>query len=159
MNGVSFSGFNGFDFGKIGDVIIQSESRPLTDLQKQEKALRDKDSALSTLGSQLARIETPVDSLISEMLFTNVSATSSDTDVATASLGAGGIAGKYDLTITQLAKSQVTSSTNGYTNTTDPAADGGSMSFTIGGTTTDAITITSATTLAELKDQINNQNS
>lgn len=159
MNGISFSGFNGFDFGKIVDVIIQSESRPLADLQKQERAIRDKDSALSSLGIQISRIETPVESLTSETLFTNVGATSSDATVATVSLGSGGIAGKYDLSITQLAKAQVTSSTNGYTNTTDAAADGGSISFTIGGTTTTAITITAQTTLAGLKDQINNQNS
>src|SRR5207237_5990420 len=42
---------------------------------------------------------------------------------------------------------------------TDVAATGGSLSFTINGTTTQPITITSGTTLSDLKQQINNQNS
>ena len=43
--------------------------------------------------------------------------------------------------------------------TTATAADGGSISFTINGTTTTAINITSATTLSDLRQQINDQNS
>src|SRR6185295_10832680 len=65
----------------------------------------------------------------------------------------------YDVSIDHLAKSQVTKSTNGYTSPSDIAANGGSISFTIGGTTTDPITITSDTSLTDLKSQINNQNS
>src|SRR5262249_54345464 len=83
----------------------------------------------------------------------------SDTSIATVSLGDGGIIGQYAVSISQLAKNQVTKSTNGYAATTDTAADGGSISFTINGSTTAAINITSATSLADLRQQINDQNS
>src|SRR2546425_10244172 len=74
-------------------------------------------------------------------------------------MGNGGIVGQYQISIAPLAKGQVTSSTNGYSSASNTAADGGSISFTINGTTTNPLNITSATTLADLKQQINNQNS
>ena len=79
--------------------------------------------------------------------------------MATVTLGDNAVAGTYDLVITQLAKAQTTASTNGYTNTTDTAADGGTISFTIGASTTTDITISAATSVAELKTLINDQNS
>jgi flagellar capping protein FliD len=39
-------------------------------------------------------------------------------------------------------QSKDNASTNGYTNLTDPAADGGSISFTINGQTTTAVNVT-----------------
>jgi flagellar hook-associated protein 2 len=159
MAGVNFSGFNGFDFGQLIDLTIQAESKPLAEIQKQEKSIRDKDSAFSTLAGLISKLQTSVNSLNSTTIFTNVSAASSDTGIATTSVGSGAIAGKYDLSITQLAKGQVTSSANGYSATSDVVATGGSISFTIDGETTTAIQITEDTTLAELKDAINNQGS
>src|SRR3989442_236452 len=79
---------------------------------------------------------------------------------ASSSTGSGAIAGTYDVNIANLAKSQVTSSTNGYTNTTDIAADGGSISFTIGtAQPTTPIQITAQTSLSDLAGKINSQNS
>ena len=49
-NGISFSGFNGIDFSKIIDAIMQQESQPLVALQKQQSADNDKDSAFVELG-------------------------------------------------------------------------------------------------------------
>jgi flagellar hook-associated protein 2 len=69
------------------------------------------------------------------------------------------LAGQYRVSVSQLAKNQVTKSANGFAASTDVAANGGSISFTINGTTTDAINITSDTTLADLAQQINDQNS
>src|SRR5207302_1276738 len=67
--------------------------------------------------------------------------------------------GQYDVSVTQLAKNQVTKSTNGYAAATTVAATGGAISFTIGSATTAPINITSDTTLSGLRDQINGQNS
>jgi len=159
MAAVNLSGFNGIDFNTILNAVMQSERKPLEELQRQESLLKQKDSALSSLANLIGAIQTPITSLTSSTAFTNVAAASTDTSIATVSLGSGGIPGTYDLAITQLAKGQVTSSTNGYSATSDVAADGGSISFTINGQTTTAITITSSTTLLELKEAINNQNS
>ena len=105
----------------------------------------------------MADLQDPVGDLVLGTVFTDLEAASTDEDVATVTLGDTAVIGAYDLNITQLAKAQVTASTNGYTNTTDTAADGGTISFTIGATTTTDITISAATSVAELKILINDQ--
>ncbi len=159
MAAVTLSGVNGIDFNTILNAVMQAEGQPLQAIQDQQKKIQDKDAAFVSLAGFVTAIQTPVTSLTSETAFSNVAAVSTDTSIATVSLGDGGIVGQYDVSITALAKGQVTKSTNGYTATSDTAATGGSISFTINGSTTTAITITSATTLADLKTQINNQNS
>jgi flagellar hook-associated protein 2 len=158
-SGITFSGFNGFDFSKIIDAIMQQESQPLVAMQKQEQAIEAKDAALVQLGSQIGKLETAVTTLVGAGTFSDVTAASSDASILTTSLGSGAIAGHYDVEVAKLAKAQVTTSTNGFANTTDVVADGGAISFTIGGVTTTPIDVTSAATLADLRDRINNQKS
>ena len=54
--------------------------------------------------------------------FTNVAATSSDSSVATVTLGDDGIPGQYAVSIDHLAKGQVTKSMNGFSATSNTAA-------------------------------------
>ena len=108
-------------------------------IQDQEKALRDKSSELGTLDSKIGDVQKPVKDLSGDTFFTKLTADSTDITITTVTLGDGATKSDYDLNVTQLAKGQVTASTNGYANTTDMAADGGSISFTIGATTTTAI--------------------
>ncbi len=156
---INFSGFNGFDFNQIIDVTIEAESAPLEALQTKDSDLRKKDSALGSFGVEVADLQDPVGDLVLATAFTDLEAATTDKDVATVTLGDNAVSGTYDLVITQLAKAQVTASTNGYTNTTDTAADGGTISFTINGSTTTDITIGTATSLSALKTLINDQNS
>ena len=156
---VNFSGFNGFDFGAITDATIEAESAPLKIIQDQEKALRDKSSELGTLDSKIGDVQKPVKDLSGDTFFTKLTADSTDITITTVTLGDGATKSDYDLNVTQLAKGQVTASTNGYANTTDMAADGGSISFTIGATTTTAINIAATTSLSELAGLINTQES
>ena len=156
---INFSGFNGFDFNQIVDVTIEAESAPLRALEQKDKDLRTKDSALGSFGVEIAELQDPVGDLVKGTVFTDLEAASTDEDVATVTLGDNAVSGTYNIVITQLARAQVTASTNGYTNTTDTAADGGTISFTIDGSTTTDITISAATTVAELKTLINAQDS
>jgi flagellar hook-associated protein 2 len=156
---ITFSGLNGFDFSSVITATLQSESAPMQNLQAQQAALQTKDSGLTSLGTQISQLESTVTTLASQTSFTNLAAASSDTTIATGSSGDGAVAGTYDVNISNLAKAQVTASTNGYANTTDIAADGGSISFTIGGQSTTPIQITSQTSLSDLANQINGQNS
>ena len=154
---INFSGFNGFDFNQVIDVTIQAESAPLEATEARVAELKKKDSALGAFGTEVADVQDPVGDLVLGTAFTDLAAESTDTDIATVTLGDATTAGAYALNITQLARAQVTASTNGYTATTDTAADGGSISFTIDGNTTTAINISLATTLTELKTLINDQ--
>jgi flagellar hook-associated protein 2 len=159
MSAITFSGMNGIDFSSILEAVMQYESLPLKGLQDEQKKVQSKDSAFVSLAGIISALQTPVSSLASLSAFSNVSATSSDTSVATVSTGEGASVGQYQISVDHLAKNQVTKSTNGYAASTAIAANGGSISFTIDGTTTEAINITSDTTLADLAQQINEQGS
>src|SRR5213075_3105670 len=107
MAGVSFSGFNGYDFGSIVDAIMQSESQPLVALQTQQQDVKDKDSALVQLNSFIEALQTQASTLQNASTFTNVTGVSSDPGVVSASVGSGALSGRYDLDIAFLAKGQV----------------------------------------------------
>jgi len=156
---ITLSGFNGIDFKQIVDVIMQQESRPLTALQQQEKTHKDKDAAYVNLGTQIGKLQSAVATLVAPSAFSNVAVSSSDASVVAVSTASASISGHYAIEITQLAKAQVTASTNGYASSAAIAADSGAISFTIDGETTEAINITDSTTLAELRNAINAQNS
>ena len=76
--GISFSGFNGFDFNQIIEAIMQQERLPLTALQQQEQAAKDKDGALVDLGNQVAKLETSLSKLTLAGAFFGVKVESSD---------------------------------------------------------------------------------
>jgi len=159
MAGITMSGMNGIDFNTILDAVMEYESQPLKAMQDAQAKVQNQDTAFVSLAGLISALQTPVTSLTSSSAFTGIATTSSDPSIVTAALGDGGLAGQYDVSITQRAKNQVTKSTSGYTAVTDIAATGGSISFTIDGATTDPITISADTTLSELKDLINDQDS
>src|SRR6266852_2214049 len=101
---ITFSGLNGFDFSSIINATIQSESGPLQALQTRQTAITNKDSALSSLGTQVSQLETTITSLASQSSFTNVTASPSDSTVASVSTGSGAVGGTYDLNVANLAK-------------------------------------------------------
>ena len=159
MAAVSFSGLNGIDFGAIIDATINAESIPLNMLKQRQTDIQSRDSALSTLSAGISTMETQVTALMAGSLFTNATANSTNTGVGSATAGSDAISGTYSLHVDKLAKAQVTASTTGFSATDAIVADGGSLSFTINGTTTISIDITAGTSLLSLRNLINAQNS
>jgi len=159
MSAITFSGMNGIDFNMILDAVMQAESQPLRALQNDQAKIQNKDSAFLSLSGIINALKTPVNALTGSAAFTGVAATSSNTSVATVSASGGATPGQYSVSVSQLARAQVTKSENGYSAATDVAATGGSISFTINGETTEAISVTTDTTLADLAQQINDQGS
>ena len=157
--GITLSGFNGIDFNQILEAVMRYESLPLLAMKADQAKVQNKDSAFVSLAGIISALQTPVSSLANSTAFSTLKATSSDPATATVTTGSGATVGRYDVTITQLAKAQVTKSTNGYAASTDIVATGGTISFTIDGTTTEDIVITADTTLTDLADQINEQGS
>ncbi|HYR85259.1 MAG TPA: flagellar filament capping protein FliD [Terriglobia bacterium] len=159
MAAVTFSGANGIDWNSILNAVIAQESQPLTNLQGQQTDTKNKDAAFASLAGIITNLQTPTTALTSLNAFSGLAGTSTDSSVANVTMGDGGIAGEYAVSITDLAKGQTTSSSTGYAAATDIVADSGSISFTIGGQTTQAITVGAGTTLTQLKEKINTQNS
>jgi len=159
MAAISFSGFNGIDFGAIVDAIITAESVPMNILKQQQDDIKSRDSALLSLSGGISTMEAQATALSAGALFTNATASSSDSGVGSATAGSDAVSGEYSLHVEKLAKSQVTASTTGYSTTDAVVADGGSISFTIGGVPTTPIDITAGTSLLNLRNAINAQNS
>ncbi len=156
---INFSGFNGFDFGAIIDLTIQAESIPLENLQTKEQELKKKDSAFGDFGAEVKKVQDAIDDLVAAGTFEGLKATSSNDDAIGVTLGDNAVAGSYVINVTELARQQVTASTNGFATANDVAADGGTISFTIDGETTADIAISGSTTLTQLKDLVNAQGS
>src|SRR2546427_2067138 len=153
MAAVTFSGANGIDWNTILNAVMAQESQPLTNLQNQQVNTQNKDAAFTSLAGIITNLQTPTTALTSLDAFSALAATSSDTSVAAIS-GAPGIAGEYDLSITDLAKGQTTSSATGYAAATNTAADGGSISFTIGGHASSLVTLSAGTRHGQLQNHI-----
>ena len=153
MASISFTGNSVVDAVKFVDLDRTGRSTP--DL----KARFGKSSALSSVADRLQNFQGLVRELSDKTSFSGAKASSSATSVATVSASSGASLGEFSLEVTKLAKRQITTSTTGYANTSDTVADGGSISFSVNGGTTTTINVTSATSLSDLKDQINNQNS
>src|SRR5436190_1213567 len=111
---VSFSGFNGIDFGSIIDATITAESTPLNMLKQQQTDVKDRDAALSSLSGGIGTMESQASDLTATSLFSSVTADSSNTGVGSATAGSEAVSGEYTLHVDKLAKAQVTASTTGY---------------------------------------------
>src|SRR5690349_4133493 len=129
-SGITLSGFNGIDFNSILDAVMQYEGLPLQGLLDDQQKIQNKDSAFVSLAGMISALQSPASDLGSATAFSSLAATSSDNTIATVSAGEEAVIGQYDVSITQLAKAQVTKSTNGYSASTDIAATGGSISVT-----------------------------
>jgi len=150
-SGITFSGFNSIDFGLILNTIMQAESAPLTTLQKRQTTLKSQVNNLGTFSSRLTTLQNAAAALSTPSDATPFKATSSDSTAVSISAGSSGVAGRYDISVTDLARAQVTASANAApdANTTTVATGG---SITIGSET---ITVSSSMTLRQLSDAIN----
>jgi flagellar hook-associated protein 2 len=148
---ITFSGFNQIDFNVVLNAIMQQESAPLQALQARQSQLRATDSTYGQLASELDSLRTASDALSDSSTLTTYAATSSDTAALTVSASSDATAGRYEVTVNELARAQVTAS-NTFSPDTDTTivATGGSL--TIG---PEQITLAGPVTLKALAAAIN----
>ena len=148
---ITFSGFNQIDFNVVLNAIMQQESAPLQALQARQSQLQATDSTYGQLASKLDSLRTASEQLSDASKLTTYAATSSDTAALTVSASADAAAGRYEVTVNELARAQVTvSGTFSPDTDTTIVATGGSL--TIG---TEPITIAGPVTLKALVAAIN----
>lgn len=108
---------SGLDLENLVKGLMQVERRPLTSIQNQVKSFNTKISALGTLSSKLASLQTAARGLVPSPVqgaidkFATFSASVADNSIASAQAGAGAVAGNYSLEVQQLAQSQRLAST------------------------------------------------
>ena len=148
---ITFSGFNQIDFNVVLNAIMQQESAPLQALQAHQRQLQATDSTLGQLATKLDALRTAAGSLSSSSTLTTYAASSTDSDAVGVSASTGASAGRYEVVVNELARTQVTmSSTYAPDTSTTIVATGGSI--TIG---SEQIDVSGPVTLQQLADAIN----
>eukprot|EP01114_Cavostelium_apophysatum_P014574 TRINITY_DN3813_c0_g1_i2.p1 TRINITY_DN3813_c0_g1~~TRINITY_DN3813_c0_g1_i2.p1 ORF type:complete len:735 (-),score=277.25 TRINITY_DN3813_c0_g1_i2:107-2311(-) len=85
---------------------MQAESAPLANFAKKESALQSRMAALGKVSAAVGSFQGALTSLNSPSTFSALNAASGDKDVLTGSAGAGAVAGKYKINVSQLASAQ-----------------------------------------------------
>lgn len=103
---------SGLDLQGMLTKLMQVEQQPLTLLQKQQSSYQSKISALGTLQSSLAALQTaatgltPSSTQTATEKFASYSASVADSTIASASAAKGAVAGTYSLEVSSLATAQ-----------------------------------------------------
>ena len=130
---ITFSGFNNIDFGSILNTIMTAERIPLTALETQKTTLNQQGTAFTTLASKLGALESAVETLTGADGFDIYAAASSSPENVGVSTTSGGVAGLYEVVVSELAHAQVMASTTTYTSPDEVIATGGSLSVALYG--------------------------
>jgi flagellar hook-associated protein 2 len=149
---VTLSGFNKIDFGMILDAVMTQESAPLTTLEAQQRTLQSRATTYRTLAAKLSTFQTAVEALTKADSLAGRATSNTDTSIVNASTSDAAVPGIYDVIVQELARAQVTASTN-FPPDADQTVVAWGGALTIGGV---AVNIDAPVTLQGLADRINN---
>jgi flagellar hook-associated protein 2 len=156
---ITLSGFNNIDFKSIISIIMQSERQPVNNLNSQVNTQQSRLAAYGNLNTSLTNLKSAFGSLKSSTAYSSLQASSSNTGVLTLAASSSASRGTFKIDVISLAKPQVTASAaRQFTDINADIMDGGTLSLTQSGTTTN-IDLTNVTSLAEIRDAINSQQS
>lgn len=151
---------SGLDLSSILDSLTTAEKASLTPISNQQTAYTAKLSAYGTLSSALTTFQTANTALNSADLFSATSATSSSSAFSATTSGSP-VAGKYTVSVTQLAQAQTLTSGVQTSNTTALGSSDASRTLTIkltDGTSKDITLTSDQTSLTGMRDAINSAN-
>lgn len=151
LSGINFSGLgSGLDTNSIVSQLIQIESIPLRRMQQQQAQLQARLDLFSRFRTQINGFKATASVLNSEQAFNPISATSSNTEVATISGSTAATASIYSLAVSKLAQSHKIASI-GQASATEALDQSGT--FVVNGK---AITVSSTDSLTQIAQKINN---
>lgn len=162
---------SGLQLESLISKLMTVESVPLTTLKSRESSYQTKVSAMGSLRSTLASLQTAANGMKADILqkatdkFASYTATLANTNVASATASTGAVAGKYSLEVSTLAKAQqlqvkyasssmVVSATGGTLTLDLGSLDSGGAYQTNSGQSYN-ITLSAGATLANVRDAIN----
>jgi flagellar hook-associated protein 2 len=151
---ITFSGFNRIDWNVVLDAVMAQERQPIARLETRKRTLEAQDTAFGTLAGKLTTLESALDTLKATDSLSVLTATSSDTGVGV-STTTGTIEGTYSVVVSELAKTQVLTSTSTYAALTTEVATGGAITITPTTGSPVTITVTASTSLQGLVNAIN----
>lgn len=160
MATISIGGLaSGLDTDSIITALLDVKRASINLLEKQKDDLNSKLSAFGTLSDLASSLETTVNSLNSIDDFRAKQATSSDEGVVTVTATGSANTGSFSIVVNQIAQAE-TFVADGVADqdTTAIASSSGILSFTVGSGSATEISVTTSTTLENLRDAINNAN-
>jgi flagellar hook-associated protein 2 len=159
-SGVSFQGLaSGLNTDQIVKALLASQQQEITNLQNQQANVVQRESIYNTLQANLTALQSAVNSLSSttSSVFDGRTATSSNTNLATASASSSAQPGIYSFTVNSLAQAQEIAS-QGF-DSANSAITQGTFQFQVGSGAVNTITINGTNdTLQGLANAINTAN-
>lgn len=159
-SGVSIQGLaSGLNTDQIVQAMLAPQQQEITDLQNQQAGMIQHETIYNTIQADLTALQSAVNSLSStnNSVFDGMTATSSNTNLATASASTGAQPGVYNFTVNSLAQAQELAS-QGF-DSANSAITQGTFQFQVGSGSVNTITINNGNaTLQGLADAINNSN-
>lgn len=165
---------SGLELEPLVTKLMGAESIALTTLQKKQATYTTKISAMGSLRSALASLQSAASAMVPSALqtasskFASYSATVGSTSVASATATTGAVAGKYTLEVNTLAQGQRLSSSAFASSSTAITTSGGSITLNLGTLTSGTYTadaarsytlnLSAGATLSDLRDAINKSN-
>ena len=156
---------SGLDVESIVTKLVSLEKQPITDLQSRTDTIKTQISEYGKIKSAFSAMRDAAAKLANPSTWAALTATSSDTTMATVIAGAGSGAGSYTLSVANLASPQSLSSK---AFATGAAVGSGSMTIELGqwsadnstftgkgGTSPVSISISATDTLSSIRDKIN----
>nr|WP_297532386.1 flagellar filament capping protein FliD [uncultured Roseateles sp.] len=156
---------SGLDVESIVTKLVSLEKQPISDLQTRTDTIKTQISEYGKIKSAFSAMRDAAAKLANPSTWAALTATSSDTSMATVIAGAGSGAGSYALSVTNLASPQSLSSKAFTTNST---VGSGSMTIELGqwsadnstftgknGATPVSVSISATDTLSSIRDKIN----
>src|SRR5262245_44493361 len=153
---ITFGGFNNIDFGVVLNAIMQQERAPLTAIETQRQTLEAQNTAFATLATKLGALETAAENLADSDGLSHVAATASDTTAVGISTSSSSITGRYEVVVSELARTQVLASQSTYSSVDDVLATSGVLSLARLSQPPVNIAFTGSMTLEQLATAINN---
>jgi flagellar hook-associated protein 2 len=146
---------SGLDYESIINATMEVEKQPIYDLQTKQSDYEAKISSYGSIQSALATLQDAMDTLSDPTEFISYSASSSDTDVLTVSADDDANPGTYSIQVTQLAKTEIINTYDGFS-ASDAVVGTGVLSIGTGDGDTTEITIDSSNnTLKGIAEAIN----
>jgi len=159
-SGVSITGLaSGLDTDEIVQAMLAPEQQEITNLQNQQSEITQRETTYDTIQADLTALQSAVGTLTSTTgsVFDGLTATSSNSNLATASASSGAQPGEYSFTVNSLAQAQEVAS-QGF-DSANSSITQGTFQFQVGSGAVNTITIGSSNdTLQGLADAINNAN-
>lgn len=146
---------SGLDYESIINATMEVEKQPIYDLQTKQSDYEAKISSYGSIQSALAALQEAMDTLSDPTEFFSYSASSSDSDILTVSADDDANPGTYSIQVTQLAKTEIINSYDGFS-ASDEAVGTGTLTIGTGDGKLTEITIDSSNnTLEGIAEAIN----